>query len=202
MHVDTLSCQEDYTYRNLFKILRVRFQHERFDGTLSPEVERCVFERGNSVGVLLYDAEEEVVFLTKQFRYPTYLHHGPGWLIEIVAGMQDKGRDAITVAHSELFEEIGYQVAELLPLCTCYLSPGASSEQITLYLAELCHAERAGQGGGLDTEHEDIQLLRLRLSEALSMIQQGEICDAKTIIALQQLYLLQREHMGGAVRQL
>jgi hypothetical protein len=48
--------------------------------------------------VLFYDADEDAVILTKQFRYPAYLHHGPGWLLEIVAGVQDRGRDMLTVA--------------------------------------------------------------------------------------------------------
>ncbi len=197
MRVNTISIQTAYNYRDLFQVLRVRFQHEKFDGTLSAEVERLIFERGNSVGVLVYDAEEDAVVLIKQFRYPAHLHHGPGWLLEIVAGMQDAERNASTVAHSELFEEAGYQVSSLQPLCTCYLSPGASSEQIALYLAEIHHAERTGEGGGLTSEHEDIQLLRLPFSEALTMIQQGKIRDAKTIIALQQLYLLQRMKPGS-----
>ncbi len=190
MRVETTSIQEAYNYHNIFKILRIRFQHEKFDGSMSPELERIVFERGNAVGVLLYDAAEDTVLLTKQFRYPAHLHDGPGWLIEIVAGMLDKGRDTLTVAHSELVEEIGYQVSHLQFLCHCYLSPGGSSEQIHVYLAYLHHAEQVGEGGGLASEHEDIQLLRFPFADALQMIHSGEICDAKTIIALQQLYLL------------
>jgi len=56
MRVHIKEIQEEYNYKNFFKILRVRLQHEKFDGTMSAEVERLVFERGNSVGILLYDA--------------------------------------------------------------------------------------------------------------------------------------------------
>ncbi len=191
MHVEIKDVREEYNYKSFFKILRAKLRHEKFDGTMSEEVERLVFERGNSVGVLLYDAEEDVVLLTKQFRYPAYINNGPGWLIEIVAGVQDKGRDMITVAHSELVEEIGYQVDKLQFLCNFYLSPGGSSERMNLYLGYLHHAERVNEGGGLASEHEDIQLVRLSLSDALDMLQQGHIYDAKTIVALQQLYILQ-----------
>lgn len=191
MRVEIKDVQEEYNYKNFFKILRARLRHEKFDGTMSAEVERLVFERGNSVGVLLYDAGEDTVLLTKQFRYPAYIHDGPGWLIEIVAGVQDKGRDMITVAHSELVEEIGYQIDKLQFLCHFYLSPGGASERMNLYLGYLHHAERVNEGGGMASEHEDIQLVRLTLPDALDMIQRGEICDAKTIIALQQLYILQ-----------
>jgi nudix-type nucleoside diphosphatase (YffH/AdpP family) len=190
MRVEIKEVHEDYNYKDFFKILRARIQHEKFDGTMSEELDRLVFERGNSVGVLLYDTEQDTVLLTKQFRYPAYIHNGPGWLIEIVAGVQDKGRDAIAVAHSELVEELGYKVDHLQLLCRFYLSPGGSSEQMHLYLGYLQHAERVGKGGGSASEHEDIQLFEVSLSRALKMIQNGEIRDAKTIIALQQVALL------------
>lgn len=191
MRVDVKHVQEDYNYKNFFKILRASLQYEQFDGTMSEPVERLAFERGNSVGVLLYDAEDKTVLLAKQFRYPASLHDGPGWLIEIVAGVQDKGRDMLTVAHSELVEEIGYHVETLEFLCSFYLSPGGSSERMTLYLGCLEHAQQVSDGGGLASEHEDIQLIRLSLPTALDMIRSGEICDAKTIIALQQVHLMQ-----------
>lgn len=193
MRVYIKDIQEDYNYKNFFKILRARFQHEKFDGSMSEDVERLVFDRGNSVGVVLYDAEQDMVLLTKQFRYPAYLHDGPGWLIEIVAGVLDKGRDAIAVAHSELVEEIGYTIDHLQFLCSFYLSPGGSSEQMRLYLGYVHHTQKVSEGGGLASEHEDIQLICLPLSQALDMIQRSEICDAKTIIALQQVYFLKMQ---------
>lgn len=192
MYVEIKEVHEDYNYKNFFKILRARLRHEKFDGSMSSEMERLVFERGDSVGVLLYDADEDVVLLTKQFRYPAYLHDGPGWLLEIVAGVQDKGRDRLAVAQSELVEEIGYQTHSLQFLCHFYLSPGGSSERMALYLGYVHQAEQVHAGGGLASEHEDIQLVRLKFHDALDMISRGEICDAKTIIALQQLELLQQ----------
>ncbi|MBD3306778.1 NUDIX domain-containing protein [candidate division KSB3 bacterium] len=191
MRVEMIERREEYNYKDAFKLLRVRLRHEKFDGTMSQEIERVVFERGNSVGVLLYDADEQTVLLTKQFRCPAYLHDGPGWLTEIVAGVQENGREMITVAQSELIEEIGYQVDHLEFLCHFYLSPGGSSERMNLYLGYLHHATRVSEGGGSPAEHEDIQLVQVPLSEALEMIRRGEICDAKTIIALQQVSLAQ-----------
>jgi ADP-ribose pyrophosphatase len=185
MQVDILETHEEYNYRNFFKMLRARLRYEKFDGSMSDVVERLCFERGNAVGVLLYDEADDAVLLTKQFRYPAYVHDGSGWMIEIVAGIQDKGRDVLTVAHSEVVEELGYQVDHLERICEFYLSPGGSSERMVLYLGYLHHAERINAGGGLASEHEDIQLVKLPLSQAMQMIKTGEICDAKTIIALQ-----------------
>ena len=187
MRVEILETFEDYNYRNFFKMLRARLRYERFDGTMSDVVERLAFERNDAVGVLLYDKADDMVLLTKQFRYPAYLHDGPGWTIEIVAGTQDKGRDALTVAHSEVVEELGYRIDHLERICEFYLSPGGTSERMVLYLGYLHHAVRVNNGGGSASEHEDIQLVTLSLQQALQMITDGQICDAKTIIALQHV---------------
>jgi nudix-type nucleoside diphosphatase (YffH/AdpP family) len=189
MRVDIQEVHEEYRYKHIFRVLRARLRHEKFDGTLSEEVERVAFESSNSVGVLLYDEDHDAVLLTRQFRYPAYMNDGPGWLIEIVAGRQDHDQDALTVARNELIEEIGYEVDQLQFLCQCYLSPGANTETIRLYLGYLKQARRVNAGGGLASEHEDIQLVTLPMSQALQMIRSGEICDAKTILALQQLFL-------------
>jgi nudix-type nucleoside diphosphatase (YffH/AdpP family) len=192
MRVDILDTHEDYNYRNFFTMLRAKLRYERFDGRMSDVVERLCFERGNAVGVVLYDDAEDVVLLTEQFRYPAYVRDGSGWIVEIVAGAQDKGRDVLTVAHSEVVEELGYRLDHLERICDFYLSPGGTSEKMALYLGYVRHAERVNAGGGLASEHEDLRMVKLPLAQALHMITTGEICDAKTIIALQHLALEQR----------
>jgi nudix-type nucleoside diphosphatase (YffH/AdpP family) len=176
-------------YDGFFKIERVRLRFERFDGRLSEPVTRQVVERGDSVCVLLYDPTGDAVLLIQQLRYPAYVRNGPGWLWEIVAGMQDKGRDRVTVAHAELMEEAGYRVEHLAPIAQFYPSPGGLSERMYLYLGYISPADRVTPGGGLPSEAEDICVALFPLSDALSMVESGEICDAKTIIALQWLAL-------------
>jgi nudix-type nucleoside diphosphatase (YffH/AdpP family) len=172
-----------------FKIDRVRLRFERFDGRLSEPVTRQVVERGDSVCVLPFDPASNSVLLIQQFRYPAYVRGGPGWLWEIVAGMQDKGRDRVTVAHAELLEEAGYQIGKLAPIAQFYPSPGGLSERMYLYLGYISAADRVTAGGGLPSENEDIRVALFALPEALSMMDSGEICDAKTIVALQWLAL-------------
>jgi len=176
-------------YDGFYKIDRVRYRFERFDGTMSEPVTRLVFERGDSVCVLPYDRAKDAVLLIQQFRYPAYVRNGPGWLWEIIAGIQDKGRDRTAVAHAELMEEAGYQVDTLVPVASFYLSPGGSSERIYLYLAYVSPADRKTAGGGLAEENEDIAVSAVPFREAMKMIDAGEIIDAKTIIALQWLAL-------------
>lgn len=183
-------------YDGFFKIDKAVLRYERFDGTMSEPVTRLNFNRGDSVGVLLYDPAEEAVILVEQFRYPAYLGDGPGWLLEIVAGIQEEGQSLLSVAQSELLEETGYTVDSLTPILTFYPSPGGSSERIHLYLGLVGPGSHVGPGGGAEREGEDVRLAKIPLKEALTMIENGQICDGKTIIALQWLSRKTRNHGG------
>jgi ADP-ribose pyrophosphatase len=167
---------------------------------MSEPVTRLSFERGDSVGVLLYDPAEEVVVLVRQFRYPVYAGLAAGaragegarqaWLLEIAAGVKDADRGVEDMAHKELLEEAGYKVAgELRHISTIYPSPGGSSERIHIYLGYVDHRRQTGTGGGVVAEGEDTQVVVLPFREALEMVARGEIGDAKTIVALQYLAL-------------
>lgn len=183
---------ETREYDGFFKIDKAVIQYEKFNGEMSPEITRLNFNRGDSVGVLLYNKDNDSIILVKQFRYPAYVNNGPGWLLELVAGMIDKGKDAISIARSELMEEAGYEADDLKYLCQFYVSPGGSSEKVYLYIAD-CH-RKVSQGGGKESENEDIQVLEIPLTKAMEMIKNGEICDAKTIIAIQWLWIELKRH--------
>lgn len=174
-------------YDGFFKIDKVALQHEKFNGEMSEEITRLDFNRGNTVAALMYDAEKDSVILVKQFRYSAYINDGPGWILEIVAGIIDEGRDAVSVARSELMEEAGYEVDDLEFISRFYVSPGGTSERVDLYLG-IAH-RRTNSGGGKPGEGEDIQVLEMPFQEAMKMVETCEICDAKTIIALQWLQL-------------
>jgi len=192
---------EDYSFGKLFRVIRATLRYRRFDGRMSEPIARINFERGDAVGVLLYDPQDDAVILVRQFRYPVYASLDPheregdgarqAWLLEIVAGVVDEGRSVKEVADRELLEEAGYKVkGELQPIATIYPSPGGSSEHIHLFLGEVDHRQRIGRGGGIAAEGEDTQVVVLPFHEAMDMIARGEICDAKTIIALQHLALV------------
>jgi nudix-type nucleoside diphosphatase (YffH/AdpP family) len=186
--------KESREYDGFFKIDKAVLQYEKFNGDMSDEITRLNFNRGDSVAVLLYDEKEDSVILVKQFRYPAYVKDGPGWILEVVAGAMEEGQDSISVARAELLEEAGYEVADLKLISRFYVSPGGTSETIHLYLG-LAH-RKIGSGGGLVSEHEDIQVVEISLDEAIKMVETGEICDAKTIIALQWLKL-QKPYIKG-----
>jgi len=176
---------ETREYDGFFKVDKAILQYEKYGGGMSEKITRLNLNRGDSVAVLLYDREKDSIILIEQFRYPAYLNNGPGWLLELVAGMMDNDRDADSVAKAELMEEAGYEVDSLTFLCKFYVSPGGSSEVVHLYLGN-AH-KKAGIGGGKDSEHEDIRIVELPLDNACEMVKSGEICDAKTIIAIQWL---------------
>jgi ADP-ribose pyrophosphatase len=196
--VKILDLVEDYSFGSKFRGNKVRLQFRRFDGHLSEEITRINFVRGDSVGVLLYDPDEDVVVLTRQFRYPVYasidseiVKEGEveqAWMLEVVAGTIDPGQSVFEAASKEVLEEAGYVVkGDLRPIATIYPSPGWSSERIYLFLGLVDHKDRMDTGGGRVSEGEDIQVDVLSLKESLTMIDRGEISDAKTIIALQHL---------------
>lgn len=198
--VEVMEDHEDYAFGQLFRVLRARLRYRHFDGSMSAPVTRISFERGDSVGVLLYDPHDDAVILVRQFRYPAFAglvrDHPEGvderqaWLLEVIAGVQDAGLTAIQVANKEMLEEAGFAVrGDLEPIATFYVSPGGSSERIHLFLGLVDQRRRAGPGGGVVVEGEDIQIIVLPLVEAKAMIVSGEICDAKTIIGLQHLAL-------------
>ena len=186
---------------DFFQVLRVRFRFTKTDGALSAPIERLVFERGDSVGVLLYNPLTDEVVLAQQLRLPVYLRENDGWLIELVAGILDAGRTPEEVARSEALEEAGYQVDRLEHLATVYLSPGACTERIHLYLAEVRHEQRLTTGGGLAESGEDIRVLTLSVAQALEMVDDGRIRDAKTVIALQDLRRRAHRRPGASPKE-
>lgn len=171
-------------YEGFMSLDRAVVRYERYDGTMSPPVSRLTLERGDAVGVLLYDPVRDQVVLVEQFRYPAYAAGEPGWLIEIVAGTVQAGLDPLEVARAEVREEAGYEVEELEPLASCFLSPGGSSERVHIYLGRIAVDERRWPGGGLAGEGEETRLCLLGRQEALQRVREGAIADAKTIIAL------------------
>ena len=169
-------------YDGVFKVDKAILRHEKFDGSMSKEITRLNFNRGDTVAVLLYNKENKSVVLVKQFRYPAYVDNGPGWLIECVAGIKDNGK--ISVARKEALEETGYRIEELEYLTRFYPSPGGCSERIYVYLAYVEAKDKIRDEKYLGVGSEDINVMEVPLDEAFDMIKNGEICDAKTMISL------------------
>jgi len=166
-----------------FKIDELKLQFQKFNGDMSSPVSRFVFERGDSVGAVLFNTDTRRLIFASQFRAPSY-EKGPGWTTEIIAGMIDPGEEPDDAIRREVFEESGYKVLSARSLSMFYLSPGGCSERMFLYYAEVDNATRDGKGGGIESEGEDIQLVEMSVSEALSALSTGHFPDAKTMIGI------------------
>lgn len=178
----------DVLYRGFFSLERLRLRFQRFDGGWSPELDREMFERGHAVAVLPYDPVRDEVVLIEQFR-PGALDAPTGpWMTEIVAGMIEQGEAPDEVAHREAEEESGLVLGRLIPITRYWVSPGGTTESIHLFLG-VVDAGDAGGHYGLEHEHEDIRVHVVTLDEAMARIEQGQICSAAPIIALQWLAL-------------
>jgi len=178
---------QERLYDGFFKLDRITLRHERFDGTMSPPQAILNLERGDAVGVLLHDVERDVLILAEQFRYAAHERTGQGWILDIIAGMVEEGESAEQVARREALEEAGYRLEELEFIAAFFVSPGGSTEHIHLFYAPVCASQRISEGGGVGSE--DIRLVELPFDEAWTRVEDGRICDAKTIIALQWLRL-------------
>lgn len=118
--------------------------------------------------------ENNSVLLVRQYRYAVGRE-----LLEIPAGTCNDGEPPEVCAKRELQEETGYACEELEKILECYVAPGYSTEKIHFYLAR--RLSRIGQN---PDEDERITVVPLSITEALSKIRTGEICDAKTICAI------------------
>ena len=171
---------------DFFKVDEAILRHQTRDGEMSPPMRRLNLERGDGVAAVLYRPDSRTIVLVRQFRYPTHIR-GDGWLLELVAGMLDKDESPQETMRREILEETGYQVKSLQPISTFYLSPGGSSERIFLFYGEVDEQAPQAAGGGLDEEHEDIEVVEIGAKEIWQKLDQGEIADAKTLIALMWL---------------
>ncbi|EML0456628.1 NUDIX domain-containing protein [Klebsiella michiganensis] len=179
---------------NWYTLKKYTFELLRRDGRWQ-EQSREAYDRGNGAVILLYNREKQTVVLVRQFRFPVWINGHDGFLIEAAAGLLDNASpEARIVAEAE--EETGFRVTRIEPVFTTYMSPGSVTEKLYFFIAEYSADDRRGDGGGLATEGEDIEVLEWPLEKALQAIREGEIVDAKTIMLLQHLALNRSTLLG------
>jgi nudix-type nucleoside diphosphatase (YffH/AdpP family) len=169
---------------NWYRLHSTTFDYQADDGSWSTQ-SRETYDRGNGATILLYNVAQRTVLLTSQFRYPAYINgHPDGVLIETAAGLLDSD-DAETAIRREAIEETGHRVGDVEHVFDVFMSPGSVTEQLHFYAAPYDAHTRETAGGGLADEGEEIGVLELDIDEALAMIENGRIADAKTIMLLQ-----------------
>ena len=164
---------------------RVDYDYKFEDGQWR-RLSRESYNRGNGTGILLYNKENKTVILTKQFRMPAYVNTKvDGMSIEVCAGALDKNEEPETCIIREVEEEVGYKINSAKKVIECYTSPGAVTEKMFLFVAEYNDSMKINDGGGLEIENEEIEVLEIPFKQALAMVKNFEIIDAKTILLLQ-----------------
>jgi nudix-type nucleoside diphosphatase (YffH/AdpP family) len=173
---------------NWYILKKYTYEYTKKDGS-TMTLTREVYDRGNGSTILLYNREQRTVILTRQFRLPTFVNgNESGMLIEACAGLLDKDNPEDCIRR-ETEEETGYRIKDVRKIFEAYMSPGSVTEILHFFIAAYSRSMKVNDGGGVDHEEENIEVLELNIDEALKMIETGAIRDAKTIMLLQYVRL-------------
>ena len=167
-----------------YKLDKVDFEFQTNNGSWQKQSREC-YDRGDGAAILLYNPAKKTVILIKQFRMPSYLNgNASGMMIEVCAGLLDEDHPEACII-KEVEEETGFKISNPKKVFELYSTPGAVTEKIHYFIAEYSDDMKISEGGGLEEEHEDIEVLEINFETALTMVSKGEINDAKTVVLLQ-----------------
>lgn len=169
---------------NWYILNKVTFDYQKPDNSTITQ-QREVYDRGNGAAILLYNITNKTIILTRQFRIPTYLNgNKSGMMIEVCAGLLDHDEPEQCIIR-ETEEETGYRISKVKKIMETYMSPGAITEILYLFVGEYDASMKVSEGGGLEHEQENIEVIEMPFDQAYTMIETGELKDAKTIMLLQ-----------------
>lgn len=172
-------------YRGFFELAEFEFDHQRFDGTRSPKVQREAFLAYDAALVLPYDPKTDHVLLIEQLRFGPLWRGDPNpWIFEPIAGLVDAGEDPADAARREAEEESGLQLGPLEPMVQVYASPGYSTEFFHCFLGPADLSDFNASTGGLASEHEDIRSHVMSFDAAMALVHSGEINAGPLIMML------------------
>lgn len=154
------------------------------------EVDREIESHGDAASVLPYDPDRRVALMVSSPRVP--ILHALGRdqrLLEAPAGMLEGMQPEATV-RKEAMEEVGLALRQVEFVAWAWSSPGVSTERVSLYLAAYGPADRTGEGGGAQGEHENIEVSEVPLAELWARVEDpAQAFDLKTLTLLQALRL-------------
>lgn len=180
--------QEEVLSDNWYTLKKFTYEYPKKDGSAQVQM-REVYDRGNGATILLYNSARQTVVLTRQFRLPTFVNgNKTGMLIEACAGLLDADNPEDCIRR-EVEEETGYKVEQVRKIFEAYMSPGSVTEILHFFVAAYDPSMKLNEGGGMEHEQEDIEVLEMPFTKALQMVSTGEIRDAKTIMLLQYAQL-------------
>jgi ADP-ribose pyrophosphatase len=137
------------------------------------ESKRELIQHQGAVAIVAIDHEQQVL-LVKQFRLGAN-----NAIVEIPAGILEHGEDPQEAVVRELREETGYRPLNVESLGGMYVAPGYTTEYIHLYFASDYEPAPLAQDAD-----EFVEPLCIPLTDAVAMVERGEIVDSKSIVAL------------------
>jgi nudix-type nucleoside diphosphatase (YffH/AdpP family) len=176
--------QTEILSANWYTLKKITYEYSHKNGKQQVYT-REAYDRGNGAAILLYNNAAKTVILTRQFRLPTFINGNPdGMLIEACAGLLDKDNPEDCIRR-ETAEETGYRITDVRKIFEAYMSPGSVTEILYFFVAAYSASMKVSDGGGVEHEQENIEVLELSFDKAMQMVADGSIKDAKTIILLQ-----------------
>lgn len=168
---------------NWYTLKKIKYSYHKENGSVHTQT-REAYDRGNGATILLYNPVTKTVILTRQFRLPTFINgNETGMLIEACAGLLDDENPEDCICR-ETEEETGYAVNNVKKVFEAYMSPGSVTEILYFFIAEYSSAMKVNEGGGKEDEEENIEVLEISIDEAMKMVDDGRVKDAKTIMLL------------------
>ena len=175
-------------HNGFFKMKEITLKYQKYDGKWSNEIKRELFGGAQVSAVLPYDPDNKKIVLIQQFRPGTISKKSGNYLDEIVAGIIDKGETPEETAIRECFEETGCKAKNLRPIQGYFPAPGSSESFYHLFLGKVV-APKKEVIKGLENENEDILVKSYSFKEVKKKMENNEILNGLTLIALQWFFL-------------
>ena len=167
-----------------FTVDRITLRHALLSGSLTPPINRFLLRRPDAVCAVVVNMDRESMYFVRQFRVGAAAKGDPAWMVELAAGLVDEGETPDEAVIREIREELGFEVAEVQQISMIYTSAAIISERIYIYYVEVTNAQQVTTGGGIPDEHEDLEILEIRLSDIQEFMESTQLTDCKTIIGL------------------
>ncbi|MDP6690006.1 MAG: NUDIX domain-containing protein [Alphaproteobacteria bacterium] len=180
--------EKQTVFQGYYRVDAYRLRHSLYQGGMGAEIRREVLERGHAVLVLPYDPVRDEVVMIEQFRIGPFARGDQPWILEVVAGIIEDGEELEDVVHREAMEEAGIELSHITHALDIYASPGAVTEQISIYCART-DASQAGGIHGVAAEGEDIKVIVMPFADVMAALADGRINAGPVIVAVQWLAL-------------
>lgn len=170
-------------YMNFFTLDEVDVQVRRYDGSLSPLMNRAALKVGDAAVVLPYDPVRDSVLIIEQFRAAPYIAGDLSpWIWEPPAGLVDAGETPEQAAYREVEEEAKVALKRLEPVVQAYSSTGSSTEFAHIYIG-IADLEGAGAVAGIEAEGEDIRSEVISFEALMEGVNAGRFVNLHLVTA-------------------